>query len=106
MAYTAPHWPLQAWPEDIAKYKGVYDGGYEAVRKARYERQSKLGLIDPKSTPLPPMEYGKKTQEWDDLSTDERKLEAMRMEIYAAMVDRVTSINPSTISELLDNRHH
>ncbi len=89
MAYTAPHWPLQAWPEDIAKYKGIYDGGYEAVRQARYERQIKMGLIDPKTSPLPPIEYGKKTQKWDDLSPDERKLEAMRMEIYAAMVDRV-----------------
>jgi arylsulfatase len=89
MAYTAPHWPLQAWPEDIAKYKGVYDGGYEAVRQARYQRQIKLGLIDPKTSPLPPMEFGKKTQKWDDLSPDERRKESMRMEIYAAMVDRV-----------------
>jgi len=90
MAYTAPHWPLQAWPEDIAKYKGVYDGGYEAVRQARYERQIKLGLIDPKTSPPPPMEFGKKAKaKWDDLSPDERKQEAMKMEIYAAMVDRV-----------------
>ena len=89
MAYTAPHWPLHAWPEDIAKYKGVYDGGYEAVRQARYERQIKMGLIDPKTAPLPPMEIGKTKPQWDDLSPDERKLEAMRMEIYAAMVDRL-----------------
>ena len=90
LAYTAPHWPLQAWPEDIAKYKGVYDGGYEAVRQARYQCQVKLGLIDPKTSPLPPMEFGRKnTKQWEDLSPDERKQEAMRMEIYAAMVDRV-----------------
>ena len=90
MAYTAPHWPLQAWPEDIAKYKGVYDGGYDSIRKARYERQVKLGLIDPKTAPLPPMEYGKKNpNKWSDLAPDERRQEAMKMEIYAAMVDRV-----------------
>jgi arylsulfatase len=89
MAYTAPHWPLMAWPEDIAKYKGVYDSGYEAVRQARYERQIKLGLIDPKTSPLPPMEIGEKKPKWEDLSPDERKQEATRMEIYAAMVDRV-----------------
>jgi len=90
LAYTAPHWPLQAWPEDIAKYKGVYDGGYESVRQARYQRQIELGLIDPKTSPLPPMEFGRKSQKkWDDLPSDERRQEAMRMEIYAAMVDRV-----------------
>ena len=90
MAYTAPHWPLQAWPEDIAKYKGVYDGGYETVRKARYERQIKLGLVAPKTSPLPPMEYAKKaSKKWDDLSAEERKQEAMKMEVFAAMLDRV-----------------
>ncbi|MEI8342574.1 MAG: arylsulfatase [Verrucomicrobiota bacterium] len=90
MAYTAPHWPLQAWPEDIAKYKGVYGGGYDAIHQARYERQIKLGLVDPKTSPLPQMECGKKgTIKWDDLSPDERKQEATKMEIYAAMVDRV-----------------
>ena len=90
VAYTAPHWPLQALPEDIAKYKGVYDEGYEAVRKARYERQIKLGLVDPKTSPLSPLEFGKKnTKTWDTFSPDERQIEAMKMEIYAAMVDRV-----------------
>ena len=89
-AYTAPHWPLHAREEDIAKYKGVYDSGYEAVRQARYERQIKLGLVDPKTSPLPPMEYGRKSgNKWSELSPEERRLEAMRMEIYAAMVDRV-----------------
>ena len=89
IAYTAPHWPLQAWPEDIAKYKGVYDNGYEAVRQARYKRQVKLGLIDPKTAPLPPMEIGKTKSKWESLSIEERKKEAKLMEIYAAMVDRL-----------------
>lgn len=88
IAYTAPHWPLQAWPEDIAKYKGVYDGGYEAVRKARYERQIQLGLIDPKRAPLSEMDFGEK-KNWESLTPEERKQEAMRMEVYAAMVDRL-----------------
>ncbi|MEI8098612.1 MAG: arylsulfatase [Sediminibacterium sp.] len=89
MAYTAPHWPLHAWPEDIAKYKGVYDGGYEAVRQARYKRQVELGLVDPKISPLPPMEIGETKPKWESLSDEERKLEATRMEVYAAMVDRL-----------------
>ena len=93
MAYTAPHWPLQAWPEDIAKYKGVYDSGYEAVRQARYKRQVAMGLVDPKTTPLPPMEEDKKANKRKskeaEPSSDEQRKVAMRMEIYAAMVDRV-----------------
>ena len=90
MAYTAPHWPLMARPQDIAKYKGVYDGGFDVIRKARYERQIKLGLVDPKTAPLPPMEYEKKAaKDWDALSPEERKQEAMKMEVYAAMVDRM-----------------
>ena len=90
MAYTAPHWPLQARPQDIARYSGVYDGGYDAIRQARYERQIKLGLIDPKSSPLPPMDYEKKAaKRWDALLPEEREPEAMKMEVYAAMLDRV-----------------
>ena len=38
VAYTAAHWPMHALPEDIAKYKGKYDGGYEPIRKARFEK--------------------------------------------------------------------
>jgi arylsulfatase A-like enzyme len=91
LAYTAPHWPLQAWPEDIAKYKGVYDGGYEAVRQARYKRQVEMGLVDAKTAPLPPLESDQKRKKAKEAepSTDERRKEAMGMEIYAAMIDRV-----------------
>src|SRR5262245_21572665 len=45
VAYTAAHWPMHALDEDIAKYKGKYDAGYEPIRRARYERMKKLGLI-------------------------------------------------------------
>ena len=53
VAYTAAHWPMHALPEDIAKYQGKYDGGYEPIRAARFQRQKQLGLIDP-SWPLSP----------------------------------------------------
>jgi arylsulfatase len=59
-------------------------------RKARYERQVKLGLVDPKTSPLSPMEYEKAAaKRWEVLPAEERKQEAMKMEVYAAMVDRV-----------------
>jgi arylsulfatase A-like enzyme len=85
LAYTAPHYPLHAWPEDIAKYKGKYDTGYEAIRRARYDRMASMGIIDPAKNPLPKWEG----QNWTALSGEERAKEIRRMEIYAAMLDRV-----------------
>ena len=45
LAYTAPHWPLMALPEDIDKYKDVYQVGWEKIRNDRYERQKKMNLF-------------------------------------------------------------
>lgn len=85
LSYTAPHYPLHAWPEDIAKYKGKYDSGYEAIREARYRRLMASGLIDPAKNPLPEWKGG----DLDKLSPIERQKELRRMEIYAAMLDSV-----------------
>jgi len=79
VAFTAAHWPMQALPRDIAKYKGVYDGGYEPIRLARFEREKKLGLIDP-SWDLSP-QFG----DWDKVK--DKAWEARCMEVYAAMLD-------------------
>ena len=46
VAYTCAHWPMHALPQDIAKYKGRYDGGFAAIRQQRYERLKELGMID------------------------------------------------------------
>ena len=85
LAYTAPHYPLHAWPEDIAKYEGTYDDGYEAIRETRYARMVKMGLIDPEKSPLPEWT----DRDWNGLSKGEKAKEIKRMEIYAAMLDRV-----------------
>ena len=55
VAYTAPHWPLHALPEDIAKYKETYKAGWQALRQSRYERQLKLGLFNKSNAPLAPI---------------------------------------------------
>ena len=86
VAETAPHWPLHARPEDIARYKGRYDKGWHALREERYERQVKMGLIDPKTHPLPTL-MGR-GPDWDKFSPEERKHQAELMEVHAAMVDR------------------
>jgi arylsulfatase len=46
VAYTAPHWPLQAPAGDIAKFRDTYQVGWDAIRAARYQRQLGLGVID------------------------------------------------------------
>jgi len=73
---------LQAWPRDVARYRGRYDGGWSAVRDARHARQIDLGLFD-EETQLAPADFG----EWSELDTVERREEARRMEVYAAMID-------------------
>ena len=81
VSYTAAHWPLHALPEDIARHKGRYKDGYEAISKARLERASKMGIIDPSQKPAPlPIK-------WDSVANKER--EESCMEVYAAMVDRM-----------------
>ena len=83
LAYTAPHWPLQAPTASIAKFKGWYDDGYEALYSKRFERQKQLGLLPKNAQPIGGARFKPR---WSDLSADDRKIEARRMEIYAAMV--------------------
>lgn len=80
VALTAPHWPMHAKPADIAKYRGKYDAGYDAIRAARLARQKELGLIDPRWEPAP-QDGGR----WQDVS--DREFETRCMEVYAAMID-------------------
>ena len=79
VAYTAAHWPLHAKESDIARYRGRYDGGYEPIRKARFQREKELGLIDPK------WELSPQAGDWDTVTN--RDWEARCMEVYAAQVD-------------------
>ncbi|HKZ36317.1 MAG TPA: arylsulfatase [Chryseolinea sp.] len=85
VAYTAPHWPLQALPEDIAKYKGKFDKGWDELRKERHARQIQLGIISETSK----IANRDDLPAWEELTFDERKLWSLRMEVYAAMIDRM-----------------
>lgn len=84
MSYTAPHDPLMAWPEDIAKYKGKYLAGYEAIRQARFQKQKEIGLF-PKSFPISKAIF----QNWEKLSDTQKEEEDQKMAVYAAMIDRL-----------------
>jgi arylsulfatase len=83
LAYTAPHWPLQAPAASIARFKGQYDAGYEALYAARFARQQQLGLVPADADPIPAERFQPR---WAELSVAQRQIEARKMEIYAAMV--------------------
>jgi len=84
LAYTAPHWPIQAPDDLLAKYRGRYDQGYDAIAAARLQRMKALGLVAA-DTPLVPMPEGVKP--WAELGAAERAHSARTMEVYAAMVE-------------------
>jgi len=86
LSYTAPHFPMHAREEDMARYKGKYDAGWDKLRIARYERMVKMGIID-KSWPLTPR--NEKVTAWKDLDAKRKEDLLLRMEIYAAMIDRM-----------------
>ncbi|KAK6069309.1 arylsulfatase [Seiridium cupressi] len=87
LAFTAPHWPLQAPQDQIAKYKGVYDDGPDRLRERRLEALIQRGLVPSDVEPAPMV--GEVAKEWPDLDADEKKHSARRMETYAAMVDLI-----------------
>jgi len=84
LAYTAPHYPLHAWPEDIAKYQGKYMIGWDKLREERYQRMSNMGLIDD-TWPMSPRDPN--VASWDDIQNKEEW--DLKMAVYAAMIDRM-----------------
>ena len=86
VAFNAPHYPLQAPREDVEKYLGVYDKGWDQIRRQRYEQQQALGIFE-SSLDLPPLP--EHMTSWDSLSPGQQEFESFRMSVYAAMVDRI-----------------
>lgn len=100
LAYTAPHWPLQAPDESIARFKGWYDDGYEALYLRRFASMQALGHIPEDAEPLPPEDLF--TPRWDEQSAEEKALAARRMEVYAAMVSDLDTYIGQVIDYLKD----
>jgi arylsulfatase len=86
LANNAPHFPLQAPPETIAKYRGKYMEGWETVRNRRHARQLEMGLFsaDEPLTPRNP-----KVPRWEELSAEQRERYDLQMAIYAAVIEQV-----------------
>ena len=96
LAFSAPHWPLQAPDALIAKYRGRYDNGPEALREQRLAGLIGEGLCPPDVTPHP---FVAKNKPWAEMTDDERARSARAMEVYAAMVESIDQ----NIGRLIDH---
>ncbi len=81
--FQAVHIPVQAPQEYIDRYMGVYDQGWDHLRKTRLERAVALGVL-PREVAMQRMPT---TADWDALETERRRYEAKRMAVYAGMIE-------------------
>jgi arylsulfatase len=84
LSFTAPHDPLHAPAEYIEKYRGMYDGGWDALAANRLASLKKLGLVPDHVEELP---GNFMTSDWESLSIDDQRAHSRDMEVYAAMVE-------------------
>ncbi len=105
VAFIAPHFPLHAPPEDIARYRDRYLDGWDQMREERFARQRAMGLLDTTLSPLepevgPPYHFPDDLETlgpgeinrplpWQDLTEEQQRFQATKMAIHAAMVDRM-----------------
>lgn len=106
LAFTAPHFPLHAMPQDIAVYKGRYDAGWDQLRQRRWQRIQDMNipglwkLSPPEREIGPPYHFPEalsilgegevnRPWPWDSLSAIQKSFQAAKMEIHAAMVHRM-----------------
>jgi len=105
LAFIAPHFPLHALPEDIARYRDKYLDGWDKMRERRYARQQRMGLLKTTLSDLepdvgPPYHFPaafkvlgpgeiNRPLPWVKLTDEQRRFQATKMAIHAAMVDRM-----------------
>ena len=84
IAFTAPHWPLHAWEDDIADYEGKYMVGWDATRAARHETQRGMGIVSD-TQPISPRDED--APPWEDVQN--KQYEDIRMAVYSAMIQQL-----------------
>jgi len=98
VSYTAPHWPLHALPEDIARYEGKYRKGWDVIRAERHERLKAMGILSKK---WPISLRDEQSPPWTEVK--EKDWEDLRMAVYAAQIDRMDQGIGSIIKALKQN---
>ncbi len=86
LAHVAPHYPLQALPEDIAGYRGKYMEGFKAVREKRFKKLKERQIIGNEFILTPEDDA---VLVWDNLSAKEKNLYDLKMAVYAAQIERM-----------------
>lgn len=107
LPYHVAHYPLQARSEDIAKYKGMFMDGWQAIREVRHQRLKDEGLIPDNAALTPPEGNIHKSRDpvgegwedirakipqvknWDTLAEWEKRKYDLEMAVYAGMIDRM-----------------
>jgi arylsulfatase len=107
LAFTSPHFPLQALPQDFAVYQDRYRAGWDVIRQERYQRMKKRGLVNCALSKLEPdiVASWNLTEEklcaqigpdevgraipWESLSEGQKKFQAIKMALHAAMIHRM-----------------
>jgi len=105
IAFISPHFPLHALPQDIAKYRDKYLDGWDEMRKTRFARQKAMGITNTTLSELerdvgPPYAFPDAMEKlgpgevnrplpWSELTEEQRRFQATKMAIHAAMVDRM-----------------
>lgn len=105
VAMIAPHFPLHAPPEDIAKYRDRYLGGWAPMRAERHARMERMGIVQTELSAVepevgPPYAFPEaiarlgpgevnRPLPWEELTAEQRRFQATKMAIHAAMVDRM-----------------
>lgn len=89
LAYTAPHFPLHALPEDINLFRGKYRVGWDKVREDRFLKMKELGILPANVELSSAFENGKLTPEWNEISDEEQRKFDLRMATHAAMIYRM-----------------
>ena len=108
LAFTAPHFPLHALPQDIALYKGKYQAGWDVLQRERHERIKRFGLLQcslppitesrvvprwnqPEKDLIAQIGNGEVTHPlpWNQLTPEQQQFQAVKMEVYAAMIHRM-----------------
>lgn len=97
LPFTAPHFPLMAPPQDIARFKGKYLQGWDKLREARLARQKALGVL-PGDEVLPdrlPVAY-----DWNRLSAPDKDRFDTMMAVYAAAISRMDKAVGDLVTKL------
>ena len=118
LAFTVPHFPVQAPPEDIALYQDRYRAGWDVLREERYRRMKQMGIVNCSLSPLEPdiipgwnasekvlwNQIGPgevaRALSWKDLTDEQKKFQPIKMAIHAAMVHRMDTEIGRVVAQL------